>query len=506
MLLKTGVLSLSLLLVSRLLGLVRESVQAAAFGTTGMGDVAVLMLTLPDWLAGVTASGALAYVLLPHWATQTPDQQAHSQRRVAHWLLTLGTALAVTLFFFQDQLALLLVGGIPLHLLPQAARGLAWSALSVPAAMLAALWTIRLQHERDFVGMLSANLVVNGVVIIGLLLIAGSSLPLGALGALAISLSLAMGLRLLWLHSRLGAFRPGNPHAAAQTVPMPATHLWLWAAFSAGLPMTLSFVARTYASSTGEGALATFNYAWKLVELPLMLAVQLVATLVFPAITRAITASPAHVNGVHTLSEEAIQTIRGAFLLAWTLACASIVGLQIGVNVVANMLFGWGRMPTQGVATVAAWSAIGAWSLLPQALIAVTLTVLATLGRMRVVAVAYGAALLALLMLGAWSHGDGATMMGWLTAVLTMVALLVLLDLRSTGLFMQQGASFLPWRAMLVPTVAMLGVTLAARWGWVVLQSLTAPGAIALCAVSAIGVVAISYFSSRELRDLLRRY
>mgnify|MGYP000265189426 CR=1 FL=1 len=45
---------------SRLLGLGRESVQAAALGTSGLADVAVLMLTLPDWLTGVAASGALA--------------------------------------------------------------------------------------------------------------------------------------------------------------------------------------------------------------------------------------------------------------------------------------------------------------------------------------------------------------------------------------------------------------------------------------------------------------
>ncbi len=72
MFLKAGALSLALLLASRLLGLLRESVQAAAFGASGLADVVVLMLTLPDWLAGVLASGALAYVLVPAWAGQAP--------------------------------------------------------------------------------------------------------------------------------------------------------------------------------------------------------------------------------------------------------------------------------------------------------------------------------------------------------------------------------------------------------------------------------------------------
>ena len=76
MFLKAGALSLALLLASRLLGLVRESAQAAAFGTSGVADVVVLMLTLPDWLVGVMASGGLAYALLPAWAVQTRQQQA----------------------------------------------------------------------------------------------------------------------------------------------------------------------------------------------------------------------------------------------------------------------------------------------------------------------------------------------------------------------------------------------------------------------------------------------
>ena len=48
MLLKAGALSLALLLASRLLGLLRESALAATFGASGLADVAVLMLTLPD--------------------------------------------------------------------------------------------------------------------------------------------------------------------------------------------------------------------------------------------------------------------------------------------------------------------------------------------------------------------------------------------------------------------------------------------------------------------------
>ena len=157
MFLKAGALSLALLLASRLLGLVRESAQAAAFGTSGLADVVVLMLTLPDWLAGVLASGALAYVLVPAWAGAEPGYVAATQRRVARALLGAGGLLALLLAFWRQPLAGWLAAGLPAEMLPGATQALVWSAVAFPAALLAALWTTRLQHERDFTGMYSAR-------------------------------------------------------------------------------------------------------------------------------------------------------------------------------------------------------------------------------------------------------------------------------------------------------------------------------------------------------------
>lgn len=80
MYLRAGVFSLGLLLLSRALGLLRESAQAAAFGSTGMGDAVIVMFTLPDLLVGMLISGALAYVLLPAWAQQKAATQAAGQK------------------------------------------------------------------------------------------------------------------------------------------------------------------------------------------------------------------------------------------------------------------------------------------------------------------------------------------------------------------------------------------------------------------------------------------
>lgn len=507
MFLKAGALSLALLLLSRGFGLARESAQAAAFGASGLGDVAVLMLSLPDWLAGVLASGALAYVLLPHWAGQTLDQQAASQRRVAQGLLALGAGLAgllaLGLVLPHAPLVAWLLPGLGEAGRTAAVPALAWSVAALPAALLAALWATRLQHLRDFSGLYTANLVVNAGLIAALFLVANISVPARAVAGLGLGLLAAMGLRLGWLawrQQRLAPPAPGRGAALQRlgTEPLPAPRLWCWAALSAGLPLALPFAARSLASGAGEGALATFNYAWKLVELPLLLAVQLVATLAFPAVAQALAGTAAAEDGT-----AAVAPVRSALALAWVLACAAAAGLLLGAPALAELLFGWGRMRSQGAAVlvpVAEWAAVGAWGLLPQALLAVALTVLATRRRLGPVVLAYALALLALLGAGALGWHEGAALMALLNSLLLGVAGVALLAMlrAAPGL-----CAALPWRT----GAASLGA-LALLWGLAPLLGEAAaglPAGLVLAVLGAGFVVAAGWGAGPDLRQALRR-
>lgn len=491
MFLKAGAVSLALLLASRLIGLLRESAQAAAFGTSGLADAAVLMLTLPDWITSVLASGALAYVLLPHWARETPAQQAASQCRVARVLVVMGVVLGLGLWAARWPVLGTLAPGLTAELRPVAADALGWSALALAPALLAALWVTRLQHERDFTGMYGANLVVNGVLVIALFLIAKFVHLTWTLGLLGVALVLAMALRLGWLAWRLAGPGRAAGEAAAPMAKgpgsgvLPRAPVWAWAALSAGLPLALPFAARSMASHGGEGALATFNYAWKLVELPLVLAIQLVATLAFPVVTRALAGDG-----------EPVVAVRRAFALAWTLACAAAAGLLVGAPAVAQVLFGWGRMDAGGLARVADWGAVAAWGLLPQALIAVALTVLAAQGRMQAAVFAYAVALAGLLASGG---RDGGQLMAVLNAVLAAVAVVVVWALG------REARRWLPWRGALAPLGVLLALAAILRWSGLPIQAWGTAAGLVAAGVAAIAVVAAGWLGGPDLRASLRR-
>lgn len=495
MFLKAGAVSLALLLASRLLGLARESAQAAAFGSTGLADVAVLLLTLPDWLTSVVASGALAYVLVPAWAGQAPPAVARSQRRVARGLLLVGLAGAVALALGREPVAAWLAGGLPADLRAAAASGLVWSSLAFPPALLAALWATRLQHERDFLGLYGANLVVNGGLIAAIAL-AGWRLP-QAVPLLGAGLLAAMGLRLAWQWRRLSSAGtpavvspdPAHPPGVARAGRLPAPPVWAWAVLSAGLPLALPFAARSIASLQGEGGLATFNYAWKLVELPLVLAIQLVATLAFPAVAAAVA------RGLE--SPDARQPLRVAFALAWALACAAAAGLLVGADALASLLFGWGRMDAGALAQVAAWGRVAAWGLLPQAVGAVALTVLASQQRMRLAAVVHGLALAALLVAPAWLPREGESLMWALDGLFALIALVLV------GCLGPAARACLPWRLMAVTALALLAVAgLRSAFGFIGGPGL--PG-LALACMAGVAVLAAGYACDPALKAALRR-
>ena len=497
MYLRAGVLSLGLLIASRVLGLLRESAQAAAFGSTGLGDAVIVMFTLPDLLVGILFSGALSYVLLPLWAKQSPSEKRSSQKKVALLLLMGGMALSLAVLFFRDLVGHALAPGLTGDMKKLGANSLLWSAAVLPLAMLAALWVTRLQHERDFVGMYAGNLLVNVVLVLALFYVYADTARFAGDDSLAMviwlggCLVLAMLARLAWLYWRLpkekleavpdavsGAPVPGSVGSAG----LPGASVWFWAALSSGLLLLLPLIGRSLASQSGEGALATFNYAWKLVELPLVLSIQLVASLAFPAITR-----------TEEGSDERKQALQMAFTLAWALACAAIAVVATFSLPLVGLLFGWGRMSAGHLQTIAQWSASGSWSLLPQALIAVLLTVMATNRKMHVAVWAYLAGVLALAVAGGLGLVNGVAVMWALNAVLAGVTAVLLFSQRRS----LDGA--VPWAAMLAPLVACVGLVLFKPW----VGHLSLPVALPLAAVFGFAVMGAAFFSSPLLRDKL---
>ena len=480
---RAGLISLGLLLLSRVLGLARESVQAWAFGTTGVADVVVLMLTLPDLAGAILAGGALSYALLPWWARQAPQALAQSQRRTSRIFFGTGLILAVWVILMPSTLGGWLAPGARDALSSEVVIAMRWAALAVPASLLTLVWYTRLQHERDVVGMYGMNVVHTGVVIVAMLLAASSSEPALIVSLLGAGLLLAFLVRLLFLRWRLGRLMPPPPPPATGAIVegFPHWHIWVWALLATSLPAALPLLARTLVSGTGEGALATFNYAWKLAELPNQLAIQVVAVLAFPAFARA-----------HAAGREFTVQLRAAFMLSWTLACAAALGLWLAATPLTRLLFGWGRMESAQVAEISQWAALSAWTLLPQALISVLVLVLATAKRLPAAVMAYGVGLLGLTLSGINQGPDMMLALGVTLAAIAIVLMWFARDLAWRAL---------PCRELAVPML-LCGALAASK---PVIAGFGLSLMLVISAILAGLLLLVSYFCSPVLRAALKR-
>ena len=512
---RTGLISVFLLFLSRISGLLRESALAAAFGVGTLADAVVLMLTLPDLIVGVLLGGALSYVLLPQWARLAGPKLQSLQQRQLFWVLGLGLLTAAAVWAGQNMLLPWLAPVLTMSAPTLAQASLGWAVLVLPLAIWAAWGGTRLQHRSDLVGLYIANLAVNATLIAGLIAIAWAGASRGAAAsaqhAMGACLLLAMLARLAWQHRRLA--QPDGllahvPNADTGTAFEPSSQahrpwvVWTSAVLCAGMPLAAYLLARSLASAQGPGALMQFNLAWKLVELPQVLLIQVVAMLALPRLSRA----AAHATPLGELP--AWQTeLRKTLALAMALSCAATVALHWSGHALAVLLYGWGAMPTASLTELTLWAQRGAWSLPAQAMVAMLVALLAAQQRLVTAAMAWTAVALPasvwmLVNQGQWSTGLAS--MGWLSTLWWAAALSLL---SAVSWFAREHTGWLtvllrdiwaPLLLVVISTVTLWGFDPPMRHATGVLGWL---GGLA----GAFCVMAISWWASPGLRDALRK-
>jgi len=154
-------------------------------------------------------------------------------------------------------------------------------------------------------------------------------------------------------------------------------------------------------------------------------------------------------------------------------------------------------MDAPSLQRIAAWSGVAAWSLLPQAVTAVALTVLATQRRLQLVVVAYGAGLLALLLAAPVWLQAGRPLLWRLHAVYAAVGAMAGLALG------QPGRQWVPLRSLGGPLLVTLAAAAVAHSGWMG-QPPSLPLGLLIGGAFATLVLLVGWLSSADLRRAMR--
>ena len=289
-LVRAAAITMIVTLSGSVLGLVRDLLLARFFGATGGTDAFLVSWTVPETAFTLVVEGAMSFLMIPLFsralAQARPGEALDATRAVvAATLPRIAVALAVA--------AAAVAAGAPL-LVRLLAPGLAERQLAVACTRLTAVTVLTF----GLAGYLSAALRAAHV--------------FGAPATIHIAYNVGI-ISLMWtLHGRLGVVSAaagvalGSAFMVVAQLPSYLRHVGLprrWrlvgsavtlGAFAPLAGYTLArqaqvFVERAYGSALAPGTISHLNYAQKLAQMPMLVAL-LVCTVTFPALARSVAA------------------------------------------------------------------------------------------------------------------------------------------------------------------------------------------------------------------------
>lgn len=281
-----------LLLLSRILGLVRDSVMTAQFGRGDVTDAYILAFQIPDLLFFLIAGGALSSSFIPVFS-----EYLHTNREREAWeifsavvtLMSAGLLIAIGITYWQtDNITAHMFSSEKQHIFPLIAQ---MSRILLPAQYAffigGLLFGTLYARQRFAVPGLGPN-VYNLGIIIGALVLSRFFNPgiLGmAWGAVAGAVLGNLVIPLLVMRNLGGAqfkVRFDTKHPGVKKV----FKLMLPVVLGLSLPGVYAMIMRSFGSQYPEGVVTSLDLSNKLMQAPLGIFGQSLAIGIFPALSQ----------------------------------------------------------------------------------------------------------------------------------------------------------------------------------------------------------------------------
>lgn len=334
-LLGAGLLLSLALMVGRLTGLMRELMLAATFGISAEADAAIVLLILPDLLVNLLLSGGLSVALIPAMRQAAEDNRHALMWQSSMLVFLLFGIVGISFAVLPQWWFAVMAPGISLQTLSLDISMLSGLAIAIPLTALSGVTTATLNAQDRFFIAGCGTLIFNCSVLAALWLSSVNQFN----GLLCLSTGIAVGAFLRFGSQSLVVMLAHHGSLRLRGHKWLITHD-LIKTFIAGLTATslLIFVPvaiRAGASFLGEGQLAVFNYAMKLVELPLGILITTLATIAYPKLSQAFAEK----------SEDIFDyVLNDALLKSMILSVAvAICGWQFS-DAAVQLLFGFGRV------------------------------------------------------------------------------------------------------------------------------------------------------------------
>lgn len=344
-LIKTSVLFGAALALGRLIGFLREMLLAARLGVGPEADIAVVLVTLPDFLVALLLMGGFTAALIPALKRREGAARDLLFRYCAWVSVAVGIGVALVVASLPGLVFRVLAPGLEAEATAPWHASLALVTLSIPLAALTGAIGAYLNVKGRF-AIVGIGTVVYNLTLCAVLL--PDRDPSDVLSALALGIVAAGLVRL-----GLVGFAAAPPLRPLLRPPVGADRrlLGLFAAGVAATGVTVlsGIVFRTIAGLSGAGDLAAFAFALRLFELPFGLLLAPLANVLLPRLAT---------------DSENRRLIFKALASVLAVAVATLaVGLLAG-EPIARVIYFRGEMTADGLAQIVA-NATGMFFALP---------------------------------------------------------------------------------------------------------------------------------------------
>lgn len=349
------------ILISRIVGLIRQRIFAHYFGSSAEGDAFSAAFRIPNFLQNVFGEGALSASFIPVYAKLLAQDDEKEAARVANAIfsiLALVTAIIVLIgVFATPYIVTLIAAGFE-----EERRQLTISLVRIffPGAALLVLsaWCLGVlnSHHKFFVSY-TAPVAWNAAIIAALVYF-GNRMDLSSLAAATawgsvIGSALQFGVQLPTVLRLIHHFRPvfmlANSHVRQ------VLNSFFPVFMSRGVVQISAFVDAFLASFLGQGAVVALNYAQSLYTLPVSLFGMSVSAAELPAMSKTLGTSAVVAETLRHRLDDGLKRI------SFFIVPSAVAFLALG-DVIAAVLYQTGKFKHDDaiyVWTILAGSAVG---------------------------------------------------------------------------------------------------------------------------------------------------
>jgi len=268
------------MLLGRLTGFLREIVIAQIGGVSQQSDFMIVLLTFPDMMINLLMAGGLLAALVPSFRSLSRKVSFALFLRVFLVIGLIFGALALMISLFSSVVLSIVAPGWSEELIAQSTPLFRITLIALPVTALSGVVVAFLDSKERFAFGGMGTLIFNSSVISAIFIFSSFSpaiaVVIGILGGAMLRLAVQLGAsRRFW---ELPNF----------TETYDRSGLLRRFAGSFGFFSILALLpplARAYASLIEPGALSMFNYAYKLMELPMAIIVTAIVTVLLPRLS-----------------------------------------------------------------------------------------------------------------------------------------------------------------------------------------------------------------------------